>query len=176
MVAGALTLSACGSGGSSPHPAPATSAGGPAATGSGSAGDAPAAARTTAPAPVLADGKHDAYLTRVDTAGRKVTFDKVEMLSGEAARKKYQAQNPGETGGPPNDYVLVNDNKLKRTLPVSDSVEVAVIDTASGDSADPVASSFGKLAAYLANKDNSTLFSLTVRTGRIVSLTSVYLP
>ncbi len=158
------TVEAAGVGPGSAPPIPASSK---------PAGSKPA---TGKPATVLADGRHTAYLTQVDTGGRTVTFDKVEILTGEAARKRHQEQNPGETDGPPNDYVLVNDNKLKRTMPVADPVDVAVIDTGSGDSANPVAGSFKKLPAFLADKDNSTLFTLTVHNGKITSLTSMYLP
>jgi hypothetical protein len=187
VLAGVLALSACGVGASPEKSSPTNGAtattGIGAATGAatGSVTDAPTSSNSSpstadAAAATLADGKHDAYLTHVDTGKRTITFDKVEMLTGEAARKKYQEQNPGETDGPPNDYVLVNENKLKRTMPVSDSVGVAVIDIASGDSANPVASSFAKLPAFLADKDNSTLFTLTVKNGKIVSMTSLYLP
>ncbi|GAA2676485.1 hypothetical protein [Actinoplanes palleronii] len=184
VVAGVLTLSACSAGASSGNPAPAAPATAPTSTttaptgtATGSVTGTPSSSGTAgADGTALADGKHDAYLTKVDTSKRTITFDKVEMLTGEAARKKYQEQNPGETDGPPNDYVLVNDNKLKRTLPVSGSVSVSVIKAGSGDSVNPVPSSFAKLPGYLADKDNSTLFALTVKGGEIVSLTSIYLP
>ena len=176
VAAGVLTLTACSAAADPPAAGTATVE----ATGAGprSALPIPSGSKpaTGKPATVLADGDHTAYLTRVDTGERTVTFDKVEILTGEAARKKYQEQNPGATDDPPNDYVLVNDNKLKRTMPVTDPVDVAVIDTGSGDSANPVAGSFEKLPAFLADKDNSTLFTLTAHNGKITSLTSMYLP
>ena len=177
---GALTLSACDGAADTPPPASAattpglpTAAGGtPTGTDSGSdpGSAAPGSART------LPAGTHDGYVTSVDPAKRTVSFDKVEILTGDAAVKAFQKENPGVTEGPPNDYFMVDDNKLVRTLPVSDGVTVAVVDVLTGDSVDPVPSSFAKLPAFLAVKDNSTLFKLTVENGEVTAMTGIYLP
>lgn len=199
---GILALSACGTQSqvTAPGPAattaaaqpatdggtPATDGGTPATpNGKGAAGatdgtGTPGASATAKDSPKtgqgLQDGVHDGYLTKVDTAQRTVTFDKVELLSGQAAREAYQKANPGATDGPDNDYFLVNDNKLLRTLPVSTGVTVSVIDVTKGGGVAPKASSFAKLPAFLAVKDNSTLFSLTVTNGKVTALKSIYLP
>jgi hypothetical protein len=175
-LCGALALSACSTGTGSAAPSGAgTATSKPAVSRSADAPASSAAPVVSTPGKqVLPDGTHDAYLTKVDAAARTVSFDKVEMLTGAAAVKAYQKENPGATDGPPNDYFMVNDNKLVRTLPVSDTVAVAVIDFTKGVT--PTASTFAGLPAYLANKDNSTLFKLTVKSGKITSLTSIYTP
>jgi hypothetical protein len=173
-LCGALTLSACGTETAAPSGA-GTATSKPAA--SGPAGLQPSKAAPGASAvgnQALPDGTHNAYLTKVDSADRTVSFDKVEMLTGAAAAKAYQKENPGATDGPPNDYFMVNDNKLVRTLPVGDEVTVAVIDLS--ESVAPAASTFAELPGFLANKDNSTLFKLTVQNGKVTSLTSIYTP
>jgi hypothetical protein len=143
----------------------------------GRSGDAATVKTTTGASRSLPDGTHAAYVTKLNTSARTVTFNKVELLSGAAARKAYQKANPGATDGPPNDYVMVDDNKLLRTLPVADDVTVLVVGaTADGAVVQDKRSSFAKLPAYLADKDNSTLFRLTVRDGRIVQLRGIYLP
>src|SRR5262245_45477054 len=47
-------------------------------------------------APVLADGRHPVYLTGLDVSGRKVTFDLVQFLTGEEAKKAWIAAHPDE--------------------------------------------------------------------------------
>jgi hypothetical protein len=189
---GSLAMTACDGNASTAAPTPtATTVSDSATTGSGTPAETAGSAatggtgtakgsgtKTSGPggAQSLPDGTHDGYLTAVDTAKRTITFDKVELLTGEAARKAYQKKNPGVTDDPPNDYFLVNDNKLLRTLPVADGVTVSVIDVAKGSSVATTKSSFAKLPAFLADKDNSTLFKLSVKGGKVTALESIYLP
>jgi hypothetical protein len=185
---GVLAVTACDAG--TPDAATPTSvasrpAGGAASTpaGAGVLGDAGTPKTPSSPKPsagaagqALPDGTHHGYVSKVDVAKRTLVLDKAELLTGEAARKAYQKENPGSTDGPPNDYFLVNDNPLVRTLPVGAGVTVAVIDVGKGDSVTPSKSTFAKLPAFLAVKENSTLFKLTVKGGKVTALESVYLP
>jgi hypothetical protein len=191
---GVLAVTACDAG--TPDAVAPTSvasrpAGGAASTpaGAGVLGDAGTPKTPSSPTPsgspkpsgdtaaqALPDGTHHGYVSKVDVAKRTLVLDKAELLTGEAARKAYQKENPGSTDGPPNDYFLVNDNPLVRTLPVGAGVTVAVIDVGKGDSVTPSKSTFAKLPAFLAVKENSTLFKLTVKGGKVTALKSVYLP
>jgi hypothetical protein len=84
---------------------------------------------TNSPTPILPDGKSPVYLTSIDVAKRTITFDLIEFLTGDAAKKAWQKANPGAgEDGPPNDYFIVNDNPKLRTLPVADPVDFKVVD------------------------------------------------
>jgi hypothetical protein len=122
------------------------------------------------PSPALADGKHPAFLTAVDVAHRTVTLDLVEFLTGDAAKKRFQQDHPGEQG-PDNDYYVVNDNPLLRTLPVSGQVQVTV---AGGDPNQPIGKSFADLPGYVAA--HRVLFWLTVAHGEVTKVDQIWLP
>jgi hypothetical protein len=123
-----------------------------------------------APPPALADGKHPAFLTTVDVAHRTVTLDLVELLTGDAAKKRFQQDHPGEQG-PDNDYYVVNDNPLLRTLPVSGQVQVTV---ASGDPNQPIGKAFADLPGYVAA--HKVLFWLTVAHGEVTRIDQIWVP
>ena len=88
-------------------------------------------APASASVPALADGRHAAYLTKLNVGKKTLSFDKIDFLTGDAAKKAYLKQNPGETDGPPNDYMIVNNNKLVRTLPIADSAAITIVDMSS---------------------------------------------
>jgi hypothetical protein len=83
-------------------------------------------------APVLPDGRHPVYLTGLDVAGRTVTFDLIQFLTGEEAKKAWVAMHPDEPDGPPNDYFIVNQNPRLRTMGIADPVAVVVVDMSGG--------------------------------------------
>ncbi|GAA2654719.1 hypothetical protein [Paractinoplanes durhamensis] len=174
VLGGALALGACSAqkDSAAPSATATTTSAAPAASAAGS--PASPSGTATPGKNSLPDGVHDAYLVKVDTGARTVSFDKVEMLTGDAALAASQKENPGATDGPPNDYMLVNANKLVRTLPVAETVEVAVLGPGGGPELTP--GSFTKLPAFLAVKDNSTLFKLTVKNGKITAMKGIYLP
>jgi hypothetical protein len=122
------------------------------------------------PSPALPDGKHPAFLTVVDVAHRTVTLDLVEFLTGDAAKKRFQQDHPGEQG-PDNDYYVVNDNPLLRTLPVSGQVQVTV---AGGDPNQPIAKTFADLPGYVAA--HKVLFWLTVAHGEVTRIDQIWVP
>src|SRR5690606_9602937 len=68
------------------------------------------------------DGLHPARLRTVDAAGRTVTVDVVQFLTGDAAASAA-AEDGGEVP-PPNDYWVRNENDLLRTLPVSEDARI----------------------------------------------------
>jgi hypothetical protein len=83
-------------------------------------------------APVLPDGRHPVYLTGLDVAGRKVTFDLIQFLTGEEAKKAWVAAHPDEPDGPPNDYFIVNQNPKLRTMDFAEPVTVVIVDMSGG--------------------------------------------
>lgn len=55
-----------------------------------------------------ADGKYAAYLDSVNATTRVAQFDIIQFLVGSDAITAYHKANPSATGGPPNDYFIVN--------------------------------------------------------------------
>ena len=83
-------------------------------------------------APVLADGRHPVYLTGLDLTKRTVTFDLIQFLTGAAAHDAWVKLHPEDPDGPPNDYLIVNDNPKLRTLPFADTVLVNIANLEGG--------------------------------------------
>jgi hypothetical protein len=126
-----VAVLALGAGACVGHPAPTGSLGAaPVPPSSVPAGTNTATPRPSAsPSSILPDGRSAVYLTKIDVGKRTITFDLIEFLTGDAAKKAWQKANPGSgEDGPPNDYFIVNDNPKLRTLPVADPVEVKVVD------------------------------------------------
>jgi hypothetical protein len=151
-------------------------------SGGASPSDATALGSSPAPAssPVLADGRHAAYLTRLDVGKKILSFDKVDFLTGDAAKKAYLKQNPGETDGPPNDYLIVNDNRLVRTLPIADAATIAIVDTSSGKLSSKK-TTLAALPTYFASDTGGKYlwhdpFWLTVKNGQIRKIEEQFLP
>ena len=141
---------------------------------------APASSAVPASPPVLAGGRHAAYLTRLDVGRRALTFDKIDFLTGDAAKKAYLKENPGETDGPPNDYMIVNDNPLVRTFPIADAATITVVDLTGGGVASKD-STLAALPAYFASEKGGkhlwhNPFWLTIKSGQITKIEEQYLP
>ena len=141
-------------------------------------GAAPTATATTAnaglggpSAAVLADGRHAGYLTGLDLTARTVSFDKIDFLTGDAAKKEWKKQNPaaGEDG-PPNDYMIVNNNPLLRTLPLAGSVDVRIADLTTG-----LVMKKSTLAA-LPKQRSTSPYWLTVTDGQVTAIEEQYVP
>ena len=181
VAVGLLGLAACDSGGAAaPAPTPTASAAaglGPAKT-TTTTSAAPAVAKDPV---VLADGRHAVYLTHLDVDRRTLTFDKIDFLTGEAAKKEYQKQNPAETDGPPDDYMIVNNNSLIRTLPIAPGATVLIVDSSGDGGVGTKKTTLAALPAYFAkNKGDKYLwydpFWLTVKNGRITRMEEQFLP
>lgn len=125
----------------------------------------------------LDDGRHPAYLTSVDVAGRTLTFDVIQFLTGSEATTAYQAET-GETDTPPNDYFIVNENPKLRTAPVSSGVTVQLVRLADDSDADLDPGTWDELPAYLAQPgiQEFSPFWLTVSGGEVTAIEEQFLP
>jgi hypothetical protein len=81
-------------------------------------------ATTTSEPVVLADGRHPVLIKTVDVQGRRITFDLIQFLTGEAAIKA--AAEDHQESPPPNDYYIRNVNPRLRTLPVRSGATITV--------------------------------------------------
>jgi hypothetical protein len=176
---GAFGMAACTGNTAPATPAPGTV---PATAAVGNApSDAATPASSSAPASpaVLADGRHAAYLTSLNVGKKTLSFDKIDFLTGDAAKKAYLKANPGETDGPPNDYMIVNDNPLVRTLPIADAATITIVDMTG--SVTSKKTTLAALPAYFAaDKGGKYLwhdpFWLTVKNGQIRKMEEQFLP
>jgi hypothetical protein len=128
---------------------------------------------SASPAAVLADGKSAGIIAKIDLSTRAVTFDPVDLLTGDAM-KKYLKDHPDATDPfytPA--YVIVNDNSDLLTLPLATNVTVRVVNLDSPDGAKRTIKLASlpahlKAAGYHDQNGMSALpFSLTVLHGQI---------
>ena len=196
VTAAALTLggtSACSGSKTPSGPAAATSA----AAGAGATTSAPAGANagtgaapaksggaTASATPVLADGRSAAYLTGLNTSKRTTTFDLIDFLTGDKAKAEWKKEHPEQPDGPDNDYLIVNNNKKLRTLPVDPKAKVLVLATLG--STDHKTITFAALPAFLKQRNkgltvtppqiNVLPFWLTVKHGTVTGFEEQFLP
>jgi hypothetical protein len=137
------------------------------------AGTATATRLKPKPRPLLADGRHAARITAVDTEGRTVTVDVIQFLTGKAAIKAASAA--GEESPPPNDYFIVNDNPKLRTLPVrADFVTVnTLMAQETGSSTKSTVITFEDFAQL---DTRYAVFWVTVRDGRVTNISEQFIP
>jgi hypothetical protein len=130
---------------------------------------------STTPA-ALADGKSAAYLKTVDAHARTVTFDLIELLMGDAATKEWLKTHPDEPDGPPEGYMIVNDNSRLRTLAFAAQTSVKVVDLNASDPSIPKPIKLADLPGHLAGERQAALpYWLTVKNGQVTALEEVYL-
>jgi hypothetical protein len=90
-------------------------------------GTVDAAEPSPLPGASLEDGRHFGYLRSVDADARTIEFDLAYFLSGKEADQAYQ-EATGNTGHVPNDYFVVNDNPMLRTLLLAPDVRLRLLD------------------------------------------------
>jgi hypothetical protein len=145
-----------------PASAPATPVPKPPATTTPPAGQA----AVTQP-PVLPNGRHNAYIRRVDLRHDRIVVDVVQVFQDDAAVKAAIED------GKPRDYAqyltvyVRNQNGRLRTLPLADDVKVDLL-VPCGDDATPRAAVLGKLAGNAATR--SYYYTLTVKDGVVLGI------
>jgi hypothetical protein len=165
--------------------------GGPAATaGTGSVdmrgaavpASPPAASPSPKPAPpspstaALADGRSASYVKTVDVSKRTVTFDLIQLLTGADATRAWVKQHPDEPDGPPEGYLIINDNPKLLTLPFAANVTVKVIDLNSSDASALHQIKLADLPAHLGGERDAPLpYWLTVVHGQVTLVEEEYL-
>jgi hypothetical protein len=130
----------------------------------------------------LADGRHPTYLRAIEQAGRTLTVDVIQFLTGQAAIDAHDKDHPDEPGGPPNDYYIVNVNPRLRTLEVASDVTVALVRLHEDGDADLDPGTWDELTDYLAvNPPEDDRLSwnpywVTLEDGIVVAIEEQYLP
>jgi hypothetical protein len=121
-------------------------------------------------APVLADGRYDAYISRVETPAEggtsRLVVDLVQVLDGQAARDAAITDGmPGDKAQYLGIYVR-NQNPRLRTLPLADDARLEL----RGGCAAPVSQQLAALAADArarSGADHTYYFTLTVAGGAV---------
>jgi hypothetical protein len=134
-------------------------------------------------AQTIEDGRHLVYIRTIGTAGAPtVTFDLTEWYTGQAAIDEAIERGDLAPGEPlPNDYYIVNDNPLLRTIDVDRGAPIDVIDWR--HCCDRVAGNLEALADGIAagkhndgNYRSTSPYWIRVRDARIVRIQEQYLP
>jgi hypothetical protein len=147
---------------------------------------APTTTTTTTSTPAPAKSitvRQFGYVSKVNVSGSRpvISVDYAIMLTGTAAAKAATAH--GDESPPPNDYYIVNDNKLIRKLPVKRGIAVTV--TTNDDGTDDPSGhviTFAKWAAAYATPTatNASLreapYWLTIKNGVVTVIAEQYLP
>ena len=126
-------------------------------------------------AAILEDGRHPVYVKAVDTKRRTITFDLMIFLTGEKAKEEWAKEHPGDPG-PPNDYLIINNNPKLRTLPLTADAKIQVIDMNSTDVTKPVDASLTELRDRVASGSSPDMYWLIVRDEKITRVEGQYLP
>lgn len=165
----ALALGGCGG---SDEPAGSGGGGGVATT-------AAAAPTTAAPASnepaVLENGRHPVYLKTVDPDRRTITFDLIQLFTGDAATRA--AAEDGKESPPPNDVYIRNVNSRLRTLPVTADAPITantLTAQSSGGATKNVSLTLDQLAGYFPTAADP--FWITVAGGQVTRMAQQYLP
>jgi hypothetical protein len=166
-----------------PTPTAATGSSSPAPDPGGTPGGEEGAGTSSA-SPVLQDGRHPVFLTGLDASGRAVTFDLIQFLTGDEAKKAWLKLHPDQPDGPDNDYFIVNDNPRLRTLPIADPVQIMVLDLGSPSGVTSVSITLDALPAHLAKEkpaagDKRLSYNpywLTVAGGQVTRVEEQFVP
>jgi hypothetical protein len=119
------------------------------------------------------DGRHAAYLDAVED-GETIVFDPIAFLTGEAAREIYDAEHPDDPGGPPNDYLIVNQSATRFRAPLAPDAEILVVEM--GAAVEQVEATVDQLAQRVAELPGPTPFWVVVRDGDVVAVEEQYVP
>jgi len=83
---------------------------------------------TSAPSPILSEGRSFGYIKSVDAGGLTLVFDLAQFFTGEAANVAARQDGvigPGETID--NDAYIRNVNPKLRTVPISPGVTISIV-------------------------------------------------
>jgi hypothetical protein len=112
-------------------------------------------------------GQISAYILSVDLSQHTITIDPMQFLTGAAATAAFEKLNPGTTGGPPNDYAIVNAKVDPVTYALAPDVVVRLVHVGGKDHTQPVLVQPSKFIGYPAL--DSRPFWITIENQAIVT-------
>ena len=84
---------------------------------------------TTAPSP--AGEEVSAEVIGIDAAARTITVDLIDFLSGAEAQAEWEAQGGDPAEGPPNDYMIRDDEDVEVTYDIAEDATFTIVDMSS---------------------------------------------
>ncbi len=188
VVAGVMAVSGCARFTGPNKPAAAPAHGTPSAatedgsTGNAGGGLAPGSSSPAPPTPaptgpvVLPDGRSASYLKTVDLSKHTMTFDLITLLFGKDATAEWVKKHPDEPDGPPEGYLLINDNKKLRTITFAPDVAIKVVDFNAPNPSVTKPIQLADFPRHLAGEKNAQLpYWLTVEQGVVTLVEEEYL-
>ena len=143
----------------------------------------PNLAPTPSASPILAEGRSYGYIKSVNAAGSTLVFDLAQFFTGDAANQAARADGkigPGETID--NDFYIRNVNPKLRTVPISPTVKISIIQWTNccEHTISPSLATFAHAFPGPGPTDDfhgpNTSYWLTVTNGQIVKIEEQYLP
>jgi hypothetical protein len=140
-------------------------------------GSCPNQVRGSSPAEFdAAEGTYAVQAVAYDAATGDVTFNVVQWLSGEDAVEAWQQANPDDPEGPPNDYLIVDENDRLRTAPLDAQAAVLLTHLATDSTPSVEPEPIDGLAAYLDGQPAGTTYWVTFADDEITTLCEAYRP
>jgi hypothetical protein len=131
----------------------------------GPAPDQPKGGDTGTQSPVLADGTHEAYITKVDSANDRIVVDVVQVFHDDEAVKAAVADGKSPSDARYLTTWVRNENPRLRTLPLAGNLVVQLRD-ACGEPGPGRDALLAKLAANASQK-GTYYYTLTVSDGSV---------
>ena len=175
FAGGILLANSSGNDGTTPTPSASTASTSPSTSPSASS----SASASPSSAPALDDGRYFVFLKKLHGTppDATMTFDLAYFLTGDAANQA--AADHGDETPVPNDYYIVNDNPRLRTMPISPTVDIQVIDWT--NCCELTSVPYADWAASIDHPTDALLgaqvpYWITVSSGQVVTIEEQYLP
>ena len=104
-----------------------------------------------------------------------VTFDVIQWLVGEDARRAYE-EDTGDGGGPPNDYWVRNVSDKTRSANMAADAPIWMVKMAVDENADVDRATSEELSGYLEGRPPTDIFWLTFDRGAVVEICEQFVP
>lgn len=121
-------------------------------------------------------GTYAAQDVSIDVHSLSLTFNVVQWLSGDDARRAWTNDHPEGPDGPPNDYYIVDESDRLRTAPIRPELEVFLTHLRSDGTAGVEPDTVDGLKRYLDEGQAGDTFWLKFDGGVIVHVCEQYRP
>ncbi|HUR47994.1 MAG TPA: hypothetical protein VMY88_00490 [Acidimicrobiales bacterium] len=120
-------------------------------------------------------GVYAAHIVEFVASDVPMTFDVIQWLVGDDARRAYQ-QDTGETDGPPNDYWVRNVSDKTRSATLAADATLWMVNLAVDGDADVDRATSEDLSGYLEERPATDIFWLTFDRGAVTEICEQYVP
>lgn len=123
-------------------------------------------------------GTYAAFIVEFIAADIPLSFDVVQWMTGEAARKAYREDHPEDPEGPPNDYYVRNQSAQTREAEVASDAKVWLVKLDEDADADVDRATFEELSSHNESSEGRSfhIFWLTLENDEIVEICEQFRP